>query len=99
MRPNGEINIRVLGGLPVIAQVWIQPADPEVGIWSPYIDDYQLLHHKTRKPHGPWLYERIEKDGLDKVEAAIWKEIELMREESLSYQADLRADAYYDARW
>lgn len=96
MHPDCEVYITVLGGLPVLAQVWIEPADYEVGIWQPSIDDYILCHHKTGKPHNQWIYNRIEKDGVDKVYDAIWKALERVREESLCDQAEYLAECRRD---
>lgn len=95
MYPDCEVEIKVLGGLPVIAQVWIDPADPSVGYFSPSIEEYILCHHKTGKPHNQWIYNRIEQDGIEKVEDAIWKALDESRYQSECDAAESRIDDFY----
>lgn len=98
MYPDCEVDIKVLGGLPVTVKVWIQSEDPEVGIFYPYIEDYILCHHKTGKPHTQWIYNRIEKDGSDKVYDAIWEALEESKRQAEMDAAEARYEDrdFYD---
>lgn len=96
MYPSCEVYIKVLGGLPVLVKVWVDPADPSVGYFYPAISDYILCHHKTGKPHSQWIYNRIEKDGLNKVEEAIWKALEKVRNDSLRDRAEYMFECRQD---
>lgn len=55
-------DIKVLGGLPITVKAWIAPAEPDVGIAEPYVEDVVITHVAGRAckktPH--WLQHRIE---------------------------------------
>jgi len=57
-----EIEISVLGGLPVTVEFEMAGADPDVGIMSSYCDGWHVTHIAGRKvKKAPqWLYNRIE---------------------------------------
>lgn len=54
-----DADIRILGGLPVTVSYSVQPADPDVGIFSAYAEDYYVTHVGTRPYKGSWLEKRI----------------------------------------
>lgn len=54
-----EVEVRILRGFPVLAQVTVCPPEPAAGIPTPYIDEIILCHHVTGKSHGDWLWNRI----------------------------------------
>ena len=55
-------DIRILGGLPVTVDFNIQPAEPDVGICSSYIEEWYVTHIHGRKcKRADWIYDRIAK--------------------------------------
>lgn len=51
----------VLGGLPVTIEYTMSPAEPDVGIPSPYISDWHITHIKNRPAKSTnWIYKRLE---------------------------------------
>ena len=63
-----EADITVLGGLPITVEYTVQPAEPDVGIMSPYVEDYWITWVGTRrvKTEPKWLTKRIfDKKGED----------------------------------
>lgn len=56
-----QTNITVLGGLPVTVEFSIVDADPDVGIFDAYVDDWYISHinGKICKKSPVWLYNRI----------------------------------------
>ena len=58
-----EADITVLGGLPVTVEYTVQPAEKDVGIMGPYVEEYWITYVGTRrvKSEPKWLTERIAK--------------------------------------
>lgn len=60
-----ETEIRILGGLPVTVEYSVQGAEPDVGIMSPYVDDWYIVAVNGRAPKKvkstsfDWVYRRI----------------------------------------
>lgn len=75
-----EADIRILGGLPVTVAYSVQPAEPDVGIFSAYVDDWYIVAvngrvQKTKKGKAfDWIYSRLTK----KDEEAIIEELNEM---------------------
>lgn len=57
-----QVDITVLGGLPITVQFEIESADPEVGIMSAGVGDWDITHinGKPCKKSPEWLYRRID---------------------------------------
>lgn len=57
-----EIDIKVLGGLPVTVDFVVEPAEPDVGIMQRYATDWHITAVNGRFPTGgvEWLYRRID---------------------------------------
>lgn len=72
-----EADIRILGGLPVTVAYSVQPAEPDVGIFSDYVDDWYIVAVNGRTPKTKkgrefaWIYARLSK----KDEEAIVEEL------------------------
>jgi len=66
MTTRVEIDTTILNGLPVHVVCHIAPSDPSVGIFSQYLDDFDLytINKKTKKltPAGKWLYDKVTED-------------------------------------
>jgi hypothetical protein len=56
-----DIDMTVLGGLPVTIEFTMAGADPSVGIMSSYCEEWVITHINGRKckKEPNWLYERI----------------------------------------
>lgn len=54
-----DVDITVLGGLPVTVRAYIEPADREVGIFRPYIGDVEITHIAGKEKNTDWLLKRI----------------------------------------
>lgn len=55
-----ETDITVLGGLPVTVEYTTQPAEPDVGIMSGYVDDWSIVAINGRAVKKcAWLERRI----------------------------------------
>ncbi|WLJ71235.1 hypothetical protein [Sphingomonas phage Birtae] len=60
-----EVEIRILGGLPVTFEYNIAGAEPDVGISSAYVDDYYIVAVNGRYPKKgaknpfAWVEKRI----------------------------------------
>lgn len=56
-----EIDIRILGGLPVTIEYSVQPAEPDVGIMSGYVDEWYVTAINGRPVKScAWLDRRID---------------------------------------
>lgn len=57
-----ELDITVLGGLPVTIEFGMQPAELDVGIMNSYCDEWYVVAIAGRKCKKPpqWLYNRID---------------------------------------
>lgn len=56
-----ETDIRILGGLPVTIEYDVQPAEPDVGIFSAYVDDWSIVAINGRSVKKcNWLNKRID---------------------------------------
>jgi hypothetical protein len=71
-----QVDITVLGGLPVTVTYRVERPDPDVGIFESYLEEWWITHIHGRRCKKPpeWLYERIRKSkgGDDLVVEAIW---------------------------
>jgi len=58
-------SIRILGGLPVTVTYTVQGPEPDVGIMSSWIDDFEITHIAGRKvkkySDAAWIYARLDK--------------------------------------
>lgn len=74
-----EHDMTVLGGLPVTIEFTVQGAEPDVGIFSSYVDDWYIVAINGR-PVGKcdWLYRRIDatKGESDRIVEAL-NEVEI----------------------
>lgn len=74
-----DIDLRVLGGLPITVAYTVGRAEPDVGIMSDYVDDWWITHVGGRKVKGfpDWLLRRLRKAKVDIVavisDAADWE--------------------------
>lgn len=74
-----DIDLRVLGGLPITVAYTVGRAEPDVGIMSRYVDDWWITHIGRRKvKNSPeWLLLRLRKAKVDIVdvisEAVDWE--------------------------
>lgn len=75
-----QFETKILGGLRVELDCYICPADPDVGIFEPYCDEWTIvaIAGKPCKKPPQWLYNRIEKTygEQDRINAAIQKELD-----------------------
>lgn len=56
-----EIDLRILGGLPVTVEFTVAPAEPDVGIFSAYVDDWWITAINGRPVKNcAWLDRRID---------------------------------------
>lgn len=86
-----ETDIVILGGLPVTVEYSVQGAEPDVGIFSAYVDDWAIVAVNGRSaskgaknPFG-WVHARIEKTAGE--EARILEKLN---------EAANEPDDYYD---
>ena len=58
--------ISILGGLPVTVSYTIQGPEPDVGINSSWVEDFEITHIAGRKvkraSNAAWLYTKLDKD-------------------------------------
>jgi hypothetical protein len=73
------IEVTVKGGLPLLAEVEIQPKEPDVGIFSEYIDEIRLYWRGSEKEVTRKFYDSLTKNDWDGVEEQIWKTIKERR--------------------
>mgnify|MGYP000924751156 CR=1 FL=1 len=68
-------DITILGGLQVRVKAWAQRAEPDVGIFSDYIEDFEITDvygSRGRKPYkGKWLDKRIDRAEHERICEAI----------------------------
>ena len=62
-------DVRVLNGLPLIALYLIDPAEPDVGIMSPYPGDITLHDRDGRRAR--WAEDRMEADDWEALQTYI----------------------------
>jgi len=55
-----EIETRVLGGLPVRVIANVYPAEPDVGIFSPQVED--MVIYTMRHAHAKWIEKQMDED-------------------------------------
>ena len=58
-------SITVLGGLPVTVTYTIQGPEPDVGITSSWVEEFEITHIAGRKVKGNranWLYTKLNKN-------------------------------------
>lgn len=72
MRHNFSVTVTVKGGFPVKVTGSIQPAEPDVGIMSSYIDDYTVTTLRGRPCH--WL--KLTRDQEALMIEKVWSEIQ-----------------------
>ncbi len=67
-----EFDTTVLGGLPVTVEATFAGADPDVGIFSAYVDEWEIVAVNGRycKKSPEWIYKRL----TDKDEESIQEE-------------------------
>ena len=54
------IDIRVLGGLPITIDAAVAPAEPEIGIFHRYVDDFRIVAVAGRPCKNPdWIERRV----------------------------------------
>lgn len=73
-----EFETSILGGLPVIVRAKILPAEPDVGIFSRWVDDFDIFW--PRKP-----YRSITDKVYDKIPA---KELDAIRAQAIEQSRD-----------
>lgn len=56
-----EVDVRVLGGLPITVAYSTYKAEPDIGIFSPGIDEWWItaINNKKCKKEPEWLYNKI----------------------------------------
>lgn len=90
-----EFETTILGGLPVLVKFTMCPAEPDVGILSEYVDEYELCSVKTGKPLGDWAQRRLEETkGEDKLLAECRQAAQDARDDAAIQRAEDRADFY-----
>jgi hypothetical protein len=58
-------DISIFGGLPVTVTYTIQGPEPDVGITSSWVEEFEITHIAGRKVKGSraaWLYTKLDKD-------------------------------------
>ena len=57
------LDIRAFGGLPLSVKVQIAPAEPDVGIFHSYVDDWDIvaIGHRPVKTSPKWILDKIKK--------------------------------------
>lgn len=85
MAYSNETEVTVLGGLTITVEYTIQPAEPDVGLMTEYVDEWSISRiagrplHKNEK--ADWLYARIEKAKQeDKIIEACHNHAESLRD-------------------
>lgn len=58
-------DVRILGGFPVRATGYVQPAEPDVGIFSAYVEDISFT---VKGKPAPWLEEKMTPKDWEKLE-------------------------------
>ena len=63
-----EIDTTVFNGFPITVKFEIHKPEPDVGIFSHYIDDFEIVRigNKKVKKYPSWLYDKIEKSPCEK---------------------------------
>lgn len=57
---QNEVQVSVLGGLNVDVAFSVAPAEPDVGIFSPYVDNWQIVGvNGKRKKNTDWISNRL----------------------------------------
>ncbi len=60
-----QATVKVLGGLEITVEFTMQGREPEVGIMSAYVDEWEIVEIAGRSlrkgEKADWLYKRIEK--------------------------------------
>lgn len=75
-----DVDLRVLGGLPITVAYTVGRAEPDVGIMSDYVDDWWITHVGGRpvKNSPEWLLRRLRKAKVDMVavisDAVAWED-------------------------
>ncbi len=72
-----EVDVLVLGGLPLLAKTSISPAEPDVGIMGEYVDEV-ILCWRSGSEVPQSIYDRMKE-----------KDWELLYEDLLSYPPDM----------
>ncbi len=84
--------MKILGGLPVTIEFTICPAEPDVGIFSEYVDEWEVveINSKPCKKAPGWLYSRIDKTEGEEVSilAGCLNALNGAREDALEYAYD-----------
>jgi len=61
--PYQEKDVRVLGGLPLTVRYSISPAEPDVGLFTDYVDDMYLVDRRGKK--ASWAEKRMSVDAWE----------------------------------
>lgn len=57
---QNEVQVSVLGGLTVDVAFSVAPAEPDVGIFSPYVHEWQIVGvNGKRKKNTDWILNRL----------------------------------------
>lgn len=66
-----ECEATIARGLPVIVRATLNPAEPDVGIMTPYLDDFEYLWCGSRGALPDQLVQEITPCEQDKIEEAL----------------------------
>lgn len=58
-----EVSVRIFGGLPVDVELTMQPAEPDVGIFSDYIDDWEIVGINGQLKKCDWVQKKLDNDA------------------------------------
>ena len=71
-----EIDITILNGLPVTVAFCVVPPEPDVGYFSPYVEDWTITHVNGRKVSNPeWIYKRIDDKENERIRKLCYNSI------------------------
>ncbi len=59
MHTSFSTDTTVLGGLPVTVEYSWAPAEPDVGIFRPYVTDWYITHVAGKPYRGTWIERRM----------------------------------------
>lgn len=63
-------DVTIFGGLPLKCEFQVGPPEPDVGIFTHYIDDPVLYDERGR--HADWAEKRMDDDDWQEVQAQCW---------------------------
>ena len=66
-RSRYECDVRI-AGIPCSVRAHLDPGDPSVGIFGPYVDDLELLsvggRRVKKQSHYNWLWKKLDDDAV-----------------------------------